>query len=89
MDFWPVAEFIDPWLGDKVNSGIGLLYRGTPGYMAGGLQQPYAGVDFIPQSGICEFGYRYNIPWIKSNCLFAEALSFSITLTPTGSFFPQ
>ncbi len=22
-----VGEFIDPWLGDKVNSGIGLLYR--------------------------------------------------------------
>jgi hypothetical protein len=22
-----VAEFIDPWLGDKVNSGIGLSYR--------------------------------------------------------------
>jgi hypothetical protein len=27
--------------------------------MAGGLvQQPSAGVDFIPQSGIYEFGYR-------------------------------
>jgi hypothetical protein len=23
----PVAEFKDPWLGDKVNSGIGLSYR--------------------------------------------------------------
>ncbi len=23
----PVAEFIDPWLGDKVNSGMGLSYR--------------------------------------------------------------
>ncbi len=23
---WSVAEFIDPWLGDKVNSGIGLSY---------------------------------------------------------------
>jgi hypothetical protein len=23
----PVAEFIDPWLGDKVNSGIGLSFR--------------------------------------------------------------
>ncbi len=30
----PVAEFIDPWLGDKVNSGIGL--SGTPGFIAGG-----------------------------------------------------
>ncbi len=27
--------------------------------MAGGpVRQPYAGVDFIPQSGIFEFGYR-------------------------------
>ncbi len=23
----PAAEFIDPWLGDKVNSGIGLSYQ--------------------------------------------------------------
>ncbi len=23
----PVAEFVDPWLGDKVNSGIGLSHR--------------------------------------------------------------
>ncbi len=38
-----VAEFIDPWLGDKINSSIG---------------SSYAGVDFIPQSGIYEFGYR-------------------------------
>ncbi len=53
-----VAEFIDPWLGDKVNSGIRLstFYRtGTPGYMAGGpVRQPYVGVDFVPQSGIYE-----------------------------------
>ncbi len=57
----PVAEFIDPWLGNKVNSGIGCC-TGTPGYTAGGpvhVQQPYAGVDFIPQSGIYEFGYRF------------------------------
>jgi hypothetical protein len=27
--FSPVAEFIDPDLGDKVNSGIGLSYRLT------------------------------------------------------------
>jgi hypothetical protein len=26
-DFHSVAEFIDPWLRDKINSGIGLLYR--------------------------------------------------------------
>jgi hypothetical protein len=29
-----------------------------PGYMAGGpVRQPYAGVDFMFQSGIYEFGY--------------------------------
>jgi hypothetical protein len=46
-------------MGDKVNSGIGLFCcTGTPGYMAGGpVRRPYAGVDFIPQSGIYEFGY--------------------------------
>ncbi len=28
--------------------------------MAGGpVQQPYAGVDFPSQSGICEFGYSF------------------------------
>jgi hypothetical protein len=26
--------------------------------VAGPVRQPYAGVDFIPQSGIYEFGYR-------------------------------
>ncbi len=53
----PVAEFIDLWLGDKANSGIRLSYRqsGMSGYMAGGpVRQPYAGVGFIPQSGIYE-----------------------------------
>jgi hypothetical protein len=47
---------------DKVNSGIGLLYRQARlPYMAGGPeQQPFAGVNFIPQSGIYEFGYRLN-----------------------------
>ncbi len=40
----PVAEFIDPWLGDKVNSGIGLSYR--------------SGVDLVSPVRIYEFGYR-------------------------------
>ncbi len=26
FQIWPVAEIIDPWLGDKVNSGLVLLY---------------------------------------------------------------
>ncbi len=53
-----VAEFIDLWLGDKVNFGIGLSYRPAShvAWRAGTII--YAGVDFIPQSGIYEFGYR-------------------------------
>jgi hypothetical protein len=48
----PVAEFIDPWLGDKVNPG-------TPGLQGGlaGTTTLYVGVDFISQSGIYEFGH--------------------------------
>ncbi len=46
----PVAEFIDPWLGDKMNSGIGLSYR-PANHVAGlPIRQPYAGVDFNPPS---------------------------------------
>jgi hypothetical protein len=43
-----VAEFIDPWGGDKVDSGI------WPG---GPVRQLYAGVDFILQVRVYEFGY--------------------------------
>ncbi len=40
-----VAEFIDPWLGDKVNSGMGLS-SGMPGYtVCGPVRQPYAGAE--------------------------------------------
>ncbi len=55
----PVAEFIDPWLGDKVDSGIGLSYRPASICSLAG-RQPYARVDFIPpsQGRDYEFGYR-------------------------------
>jgi hypothetical protein len=33
-DLYPVAEFIDTWQGDKVNSGLGLSYRNARLYMA-------------------------------------------------------
>ncbi len=58
-DQQPNSQIPDRW--DKVNSGIRLSYRhATPGYMAGGpVRQPYAGVDFISHSGICEFGYSF------------------------------
>ena len=47
-----VAEFIDPWLRGKVNSGIGLSYlpASHAAWRAG------TRVDFIPQSEIYEFG---------------------------------
>ena len=48
----PVAEFIVPDWGDKVNSGIGLSYRPARLHRQRPVRQPYAGVDYIPQSGI-------------------------------------
>jgi hypothetical protein len=51
-----VTEFIDPDGGDKVNSGIGFPYPARQATWAGGpVRQPYAGVNFIAQSGIHEF----------------------------------
>jgi hypothetical protein len=53
INFWVVAEFIDPDWGDNVNSGIGLSYQPArqATWASGPVRQPYAGVDFIPQSG--------------------------------------
>ncbi len=48
-----VAEFKDSDWGEKVNSGIGLSYRPARLHGLAG----YAGIDFISQSGIYEFGY--------------------------------
>jgi hypothetical protein len=42
--------------GDKVNSGIQGCRTGPPAIRAG-TTTLFAGVDFIPQSGIYEFGY--------------------------------
>ncbi len=52
-NYAPVAEFMGPWLRDKVNSGTGLSYRGPPAHVAwrAGMTTLYAGVDFTPQSG--------------------------------------
>ncbi len=47
-----VAEFIDPWLGDKVNSGIGLSYRtASPCSLAGRYNNPMPELAISPQSG--------------------------------------
>ncbi len=54
-----VDEFMDSDWGDKVNSRIGLSLipdRQATWVAAVPVRQPYAGVDFIPQSGIYEFG---------------------------------
>jgi hypothetical protein len=53
-----VAEFLDPDKGDKVNSGIRVVVPARQATMAGGTVRQYVGVNFIPQSGIYEFGYR-------------------------------
>ncbi len=49
-----VAEFIDLWLGAKVNSGIGLSYR-TPTWLAGRYDNPMP--ELTLAQGIYEFGY--------------------------------
>jgi hypothetical protein len=47
----PEAKFSVPDWGELVESGIGLSYRLANLCMPGGpVQQPYARVDYIPQS---------------------------------------
>ncbi len=46
----PVAKFLVPDRGDVVDSGKGLSYR-TARISGGPVRQPYARVDYIPQSG--------------------------------------
>ncbi len=43
----PVAEFTVPLLGDKVDCGIGLLYRPASLCTDGPVQQSYAKVNFM------------------------------------------
>ncbi len=55
----PVAKFIVPDREDKVDSGIGLSHRPASICRLPGLyivQQPYAGVNFIPPVRDYEFG---------------------------------
>jgi hypothetical protein len=54
-----VAEFIDPDWGDKVNSGIGLLYRPARlDRLAGQFDNLVPELTVcIPQTRIYEFGY--------------------------------
>ncbi len=50
--------------------------QATNNNMAGGpVRQPYAGVDFIPQSRIFEFGYRMRFSMSKE--LGGHSLRFS------------
>jgi hypothetical protein len=46
-----VAEFIDPWLGDEVNPGMGLTYRpANPCSLAGRYDNPMPELTLSPQS---------------------------------------
>jgi hypothetical protein len=54
----PVAKFIVPDWGNKVDSGIGLSYQpanarrlGYVGWRRRPVRRPYTGVNYIPQSG--------------------------------------
>jgi hypothetical protein len=70
MPMYPVAEFTDPCLGDKVNSGIGLS---DVAWRAG--TTTLFRVDFIPQSGIYEFGYRrYKREQVCKGCSEASSM---------------
>ncbi len=47
-----LAEFVDPWLGNKVNSGIGLSCRPvSPGSLAGRYNNPMPELTLPLQSG--------------------------------------
>ncbi len=53
-----VAEFIDPDWGDKVNSGIRLLYWPDRLHgLADRYDNPMLELTLSPQSGIYEFGF--------------------------------
>ncbi len=44
----PVTKFIDPWMVDIVDSGIGLLYRpASLCSLAGRYDNPMPGINFI------------------------------------------
>jgi hypothetical protein len=58
-------------------------------YMAGGsVRQPFAGVDFIPQSGIHEFGYRISKGG-RSKLAMSNQRSFKIGSFRFAAFVPK
>jgi hypothetical protein len=81
-DFYPVAEFLDPGWGDKVNSGIGLSYRpAKPGSLAGRYDNYMPKSTLSPQSVIYEFGYIRSIEPFKEN--------IQLLKTAVIKFFPS
>jgi hypothetical protein len=62
VQYRAVEEFIDPWQGDKANSGTGLSYRHSRlhGWRAG--TTALCRSRLYPQSGIYDFGYRVHPP---------------------------
>ncbi len=58
--FLPETKFVVPDWGDIVDSGIGLSYRSKASTQADGpVGQPYAGVNYMPQSGTKNLVSRY------------------------------
>ncbi len=56
-DYTSIAKFIVTWMGDIVDSGLGLSYRpASVDWRA--VQQHCAGVTFIPPVRNYEFGYK-------------------------------
>jgi hypothetical protein len=55
---------------------------GPPGYIGWQpVRQPFAGVDFIPQSGIYEFGYRY-----MSVCMYISVRGWQKVVETTSTY---
>ncbi len=85
-DLYPVAEFIDPWLGDKVNSGLGLSYRNARLYMAGRYDNPMPELILSPSLGSLnsatggEKGPQKSEECIVMKCLMFSFDGFSCSL---------
>ncbi len=63
----PVAEFI--WLGKHSQLRHRVVVPSRQATWVGKpVRQPYAGVDFVPQSWIYEFGYWMHKGWGALNC---------------------
>jgi hypothetical protein len=72
-DLYPVAEFIDPWLGDKVNSGLGLSYRNARLYMAGRYDNPMPELILSPSQGSMNSATAEYVGRGSDQCLYMKS----------------